>query len=427
MTEPHRLQARPRAIFLTPVLPSRSGMGLAMRAGSQLAGLMQVFNVTTLLIPLVESGRNAGSFAAEFPGTDLECIACGGLEDPYFRLIASMSDPDERLYHFERYGKPSLAAALSGRVSDHVAERVVSHGAAFIHVFRSYLLDALDHVSHNVTRSLDLDEDDASSFLSTAAVLADAGRGAEARWANLEARAFDSLISRKLRGFRAVTLANAEDVPRLRARLLRLSLQSPPLQSLPNCVRLPPPAAIARGKGVAGNEILFVGSLRYEPNVEGLLWFLTSVLPRLPAACLLVAGRSPPRQLLSHARAGRVKFLGYVDDLSDAYRQAALAIAPMRSGGGTRLKILEAGAHGVPVVATPEAAAGLGTQARFWGRTASSARHFAAACQRLLDNPQEARRLGMLGRHSVAARFSSVRIEEQWADMFRGLQEGDHG
>jgi hypothetical protein len=56
--------------------------------------------------------------------------------------------------------------------------------------------------------------------------------------------------------------------------------------------------------------------------------------------------------------------------------------------------------------------------------TASGAHRFAEACRRLLENPQEARRLGMLGRHTVAARFGEAGVEATWANMFNGLQKG---
>lgn len=418
MQETERRATQAQAVFLTPVLPSRTGMGLAMRARSQLAGLMRVFKVTTVVIPIIDSGQGEDSFAAQFPGSTLERLDFRGQEDPYFRLIASLADPEERLHHFARYGKPSLAAAVSGSIANRVADCVQRSGARFVHVFRSYMLGALDLVPDRVMRSLDLDEDDASSFLSSAAVLASVGGEAAGRWACLEAKAFDRLISLKLRNFDAVTLANADDIPGFLERHPGL-----PLQALRNCVAVPPLGLVAP-RAASARDMLFVGSLRYQPNVEGLLWFLTSVLPRLPDARLRVAGSSPPPQLLAHARPGRVEFLGYVEDLAGAYRQAALAIAPMRSGGGTRLKILEAGAHGVPVVATPEAAAGLWKSGRFWGMTASGARQFALACKRLLGNHEHAQRLGRLGRHAVAEGFGSVRVEAEWAGLFDKLRKG---
>ncbi|MCA3575633.1 MAG: glycosyltransferase [Aestuariivirga sp.] len=407
-----------RAVFLTPVLPSRSGMGLAMRAGSQLKGLMRAFSVTTCVIPVIETGENPGCFASGFPASKLEMLDCTGQQDHYFRLISALSDPEERLVHFERYGKPSLSAAMSDAIARRVADLAARDGASHVHAFRSYLLPALDLLAEGVTRSIDLDEDDVSSCLSTARVMDLAGRNMAARWNRLEARAFDRLMAQKLTAFRAVTLANAEDLPGMLARYPGL-----PLRALPNGVPVPPLAATA-GAG-ARRDLLFVGSLRYEPNVEGLLWFMTAVLPRLPGVRLLVAGRSPPPLLRAHARPGRVEFLGYVQNLAGAYRRAALAIAPMRSGGGTRLKILEAGAHAVPVVATPQSVAGLLQPGRFWGITASGPRHFAAACRHLLDHPREARRLGRLGRHVVASHFCSQSVEDAWAELFRAWQRGD--
>jgi glycosyltransferase involved in cell wall biosynthesis len=275
----------------------------------------------------------------------------------------------------------------------------------------------LDHLPDGVTRSIDLDEDDVSSFLSSARVMEDAGRHVAARWNRLEAHAFERLMAQKLTAFRAITIANAEDVPAMLARHPGL-----PLSTLPNGVPMPPLAATA-GAGPR-RDMLFVGSLRYEPNVEGLLWFITAVLPRLPGVRLLVAGRSPPPLLRAHARPGRVEFLGYVQNLANAYRRAALAIAPMRSGGGTRLKILEAAAHAVPVVATTQSAAGLLGHGRFWGITASDPRHFAAACRHLLDHSHEARRLGRLGRHVVASHYCSQSVEDAWAGLFHALQGG---
>ena len=82
--------------------------------------------------------------------------------------------------------------------------------------------------------------------------------------------------------------------------------------------------------------MIFVGSLGYRPNVEGLLWFAERVMPQIGPSRLLVAGADPPRELLEKRLGGRIRYLGYVDCLADAYAQAMLAIAPMHAGGGTR-------------------------------------------------------------------------------------------
>lgn len=408
-----------RAVFITPVLPQFSGMGLAMRAAAQLAALVRAFDVTVILVPIIDAGNGLSRFAKAFPNAKLEIIGRPGEADPYFSMISRLGDPEEQLRHFQRYGKPSLAAAVSATVIQKVAECIERSGADFVHVFRSYLAGSLDDVPSHVVRSIDLDEDDVASFLSSAKLLADSGQSLASRRISLEAAAFDRLFAQKLASFSSVTLANAED-------LTPLSVRHPglPLKALPNCIHVPRLNTLTPRARLAGTNMLFVGSLRYAPNVDGLLWFVRSVLPYLAGARLRIAGRSPPSSLLAHARPGRVEFMGYVEDISSAYRDATIAIAPMRSGGGTRLKILEAAAHGVPVVTTPQAAAGLWTLDRPWGLVAADAHHFALACKRLLANPQEAARLGRLGRHAVSRRYGFERVTEEWTRLFQRLDKG---
>ena len=404
-------------MFITPVMPQHSGMGLAMRAAVQLQALMRAFDTSVLLLPVVETGSTRNRFAVEFPGARLEVMDHGGEVDPYFAMISRLGDTAEQLLHFGRYGKQSLAAAVTQSVTGQVAARVMAEGAVLVHVFRSYLAGTLEHVPREIVRSIDLDEDDVSSFQSSASAFAVSGERLAARWAQLEAAAFERLYATKLAPFRSITLANPDDVPRVAARHPGL-----PLRAMPNCIAVPRLNAIVPRNGNA--TMLFVGSLRYAPNVDGLLWFIRSVLPRIPGARLRIVGRKPAAALLAHARPGRVEFSGYVDDIASAYREARLAIAPMRSGGGTRLKILEAAAHGVPVVATSAAAEGLWTAEPPWGVAADNEHRFALACRQLLAHPHEAMRLGRRGRHAVSRRYGSERIVRQWTELFHDISKG---
>lgn len=407
-----------RAVFITPVLPMHTGMGLAMRAAIQLEALTRTFDVTVLFVPLVDTGHGLPRFRAAFPNTPIEVIGDAAETDAYFGLISRMRDPAEQLLHFARYGRPSLAARVSDTVIRRIAEHISRNGIGFAHVFRSYLAGTLRDTPGHVIRSIDLDEDDEASFLSSAKVLAAGGQDLAARWASLEAASYGRILGRELASFRAVTLANPDDLACLAQRHPAL-----PASAVPNSVSLPRLGLIGRRKRSGNPNMLFVGSLRYLPNVDGLLWFIRSVLPRLPGARLRIVGRAPPESLRVHARAGRVEFMGYVEDLATAYREAALAIAPMRSGGGTRLKILEAAAHGVPVVATRVAAAGLWTSQPPWGIAADSAIGFSVACKRLLTNPQDAVRLGRRGRHAVSRRYAHERIRNDWMRLFHDLQK----
>ena len=111
-------------------------------------------------------------------------------------------------------------------------------------------------------------------------------------------------------------------------------------------------------------DILFCGSMGYLPNREGLIWFLTNVFPLInkanPLARLMVVGKGDPGEelatLLQHPS---VINYGMVDSVDIYYKKAALAIVPLLSGSGTRLKLLEAMAYKTAVVSTTVGAEGI--------------------------------------------------------------------
>lgn len=150
-----------------------------------------------------------------------------------------------------------------------------------------------------------------------------------------------------------------------RADKERLSNLAPDLRQL-DVVPNPAPKLENRDEGSAHwvPHILFVGHLSYEPNVEAVLRLTKEIFPALrshfPQACLTLAGRTPHRAIASIAAVTEgLELLANPPDLAPIYAAANLTIVPLRTGGGTRLKILEAMAYGVPVVASAKAVEGL--------------------------------------------------------------------
>lgn len=113
------------------------------------------------------------------------------------------------------------------------------------------------------------------------------------------------------------------------------------------------------------STLLFVGSLWYRPNRQGIDHFLARCWPAIkavqPRAQLLLIGAAPPALRQIWERYPDVFAPGFVDDLGEAYRNAAFTIAPIYSGGGTKIKILESLAYGRACVTTPNCAEAFST------------------------------------------------------------------
>jgi glycosyltransferase involved in cell wall biosynthesis len=157
-----------------------------------------------------------------------------------------------------------------------------------------------------------------------------------------------------------------------------------------------------------GDAVLFVGLLSYAPNRDAMEWFAHEVLPLLAADDpeVLVAGREPGPRLQSLTREQpKLRLLGFVPDLAPLYARAAVFVNPMRGGGGTRLKMLNALAAGKAVVSTTIGAEGLALTPGRDVVIADAAADFAAAVRGLLRDRARAARLGQAGRALVESRY----------------------
>jgi len=112
-----------------------------------------------------------------------------------------------------------------------------------------------------------------------------------------------------------------------------------------------------------GNILLFVGTLSYLANCEGLKWFVKDLFPSLrenyPDAKLLVVGASPSEDIRTLCQEKGLQLHANVPDVKEYYRMCKAVIVPLLSGAGTRIKILEAGLANRPVLSTPLGAEGL--------------------------------------------------------------------
>lgn len=168
---------------------------------------------------------------------------------------------------------------------------------------------------------------------------------------------------------------------------------------VPNTVDVPPEPA---GDGERGDQILFVGNLEWGPNIDAVTVFATEVLPRIhsvrPSTQFVIAGKLPRPAVRALADGCGCVVVADPDDLTELYRQAAVVVVPIRRGSGTRLKVVEALAHGKPLVSTATGAEGIGASAGEHYLGAELVEDFADACLTLLGDPGLRRRLGAAGR-----------------------------
>jgi glycosyltransferase involved in cell wall biosynthesis len=165
-------------------------------------------------------------------------------------------------------------------------------------------------------------------------------------------------------------------------------------------------AAIAPVQPRAGERrAIFVANFSYKPNRGGLRFMLDEVLPlvwaELPDAKLTLVGaglEQPP------SADPRVQTLGFVENLRDAYATASCAVVPLLVGGGTPLKLIEALAYGLPVIATPRAVAGLAVSDGLDCLIAEGPDAFAKAIVRVLRDGAPG--LGQRARQLAAERYS---------------------
>ncbi len=174
------------------------------------------------------------------------------------------------------------------------------------------------------------------------------------------------------------------------------------------------------------DRIVHVGTMYWPPNVDGVLWFIDRVLPRIrrrrPAAVLEVIGARPPRLLRRAARrAGGVEVTGYVADLGEHLGRAGVFIVPLLAGGGMRVKILEALAQELPVVSTSMGCNGIAAQAGRDLLVADDPQSFAEATLRLLEDRPLAATLGRNGRELVRRLYDRSVVCPRLLDIYRGL------
>lgn len=354
------MNPRPRLLFLAPAMPASTGNGLAMRGWTFLQGYSRSHDVHLVVLPLSGSGeptREVQSLCAR-----VDVLPVGLFSALVHRLVPG------RL--------PSLCRYNPQMVWQFLREVMAQAPVAVVHVQRLYMAPAIEPLLGQIgppRTILDLDDDESRTFGRLAELHQARGEEREARSHASDAARFTALAEALLPRFDQVAVCSQSDAQRLAQ-----AVTAARLVSIPNA----PPQSVAMAARTKDIDLLFVGTFGYLPNRDGAEWLARQVLPLLPPTTRTwLVGPCPEDLRKSLSAIPGMTVVGWVDDLAPYYARAACAVAPIRAGGGTRIKILEAVALGVPVVSTGLGAEGLEFHPGQHLLLADTPAAFAAACR----------------------------------------------
>ena len=171
-----------------------------------------------------------------------------------------------------------------------------------------------------------------------------------------------------------------------------------------------------------GNKVLFVGNYRHKPNRESVYYFIKYILPNIqksiPDIEFWVVGGNAEMldSTILNTNAG-VHVKGYVEDVRPFYRDCTIFVAPIISGNGMRVKLLEAFSMGMPVVASPLAVHGFCVKANEELIIASSQKEFSLKIVDLLRNKKQCIDLGFKARKLICESYDWSTISQQFLDL----------
>ena len=421
---------RESLLYVAPVIPRETGNGLAMRAASLLEALARRFDIHLFVAPVAGESE---------PPDDVlvgRTVRIGKLDlaanlDPLFRLIARIPDPAARARAELAYPKPYASRFCGIDAGRFLEDWSRMSPPAAVHLTRLYLAPLAEPflLRKGPDRPycvLDLDDDEVRSHKRLAQLHNAAGDRRAATVADAEAVKYRALAEYYFPLFDRVIVCSDTDAARLKA-----SFPQARFSVVPNSYRSPS-RLVRHGSEGGPLRLLFVGNLGYLPNVDAVLFLCREILPALRRLTdrdirIDVAGAGAVTALRSLIPDRGVTFHGGVDDLAPLYAAADAAVVPLRAGGGTRIKLLEAFAHGLPAVATRLGSEGIDAVDGTHVLLADDAEGFARACLSVKENPDLAAALAGRAAALLLARYSPAQVDAGITQAYSAFAPGRGG
>jgi polysaccharide biosynthesis protein PslH len=158
-------------------------------------------------------------------------------------------------------------------------------------------------------------------------------------------------------------------------------------------------------------QLLYIGTLNWEANIDGLLWFFEEIWSTVHAAdpdiTLKIVGKNPDQSLIDAAEdLPNIEFMGFVDDLEPLFNHSRLFIAPLRFGSGIKVKVLNAMCRGIPVITTDVGAEGLEVKTSQHLVIANDAENMSNSILNLMSNKQTWQHLAEHSRQLIRDKYN---------------------
>lgn len=404
----------PSLLFFSPVLPLETGNGASMRCGMALEALASRYRIT-----LVVASQNPDLSEAMLPDSMrslcsrvwMRGLAPTDVQDSVAARIRSQPKFLQFAMHVI-WPIPLDLCWVPPAWGGELKEWLGHEHFAGVHAFRLSMMQLVNPlVATNTPVVLDLDDIESKALVRLARLQrSDLGRvmyfvkrleAIKTAWAERNA----------VRRAQRVLVCSEADRIELSRRF-----EAAKLLVMPNGVRIPAQLPLRALAGAL--RVLFVGSLDYAPNqdavallIGGLAAEITSAVPQ--GVTWRIVGRRPPADMVDQVRRAGMTLVADAPDMREHYDWADAIIVPIRSGGGTRIKILEALSLGKPVVSSTLGAEGLELEVEKDILIADTGEQYAKAFCRLATDASLYARLVTSGRETVEQLYSQATIAKQ--------------
>jgi len=394
-------------LFLTPQLPVPPWQGTTLRNYHLIEGLAERHTISLL------------SFLE--PDQPVDPAGWGSLTTLCQQIVTVPILPRgtrQRLLDLARTRRPDMALRLWSRAfAGRLARWLQEEPFDIVHIEGIEMAPYLPLLERATHRPLIVfDDHNAEYVLQQRAFQTD--RRIPRRW---HAAVYSYLQWQRLRRFEAQVCRRADRVIAV-SETDRAALEAlvPGLRAgvIPNCIDT---AAYATAESTApAFTLLFTGKMDFRPNIDAALWFGREIWPLIeaqePAATWGIVGKSPHPRLDVLRSGPNITIVGEVPEIPPYLHAAELYVIPLRMGGGTRFKLLEAMAAGIPVVSTSVGAEGVPARSEQELLLADRPADFAAAVLRLLRD-------SALGDRLSAASLALVREQFDWRSVVPNLEQ----